>query len=567
MEFKGDAEINADLGVTGKVLSEVSFADDVTKTATLDANIYANNVKMHKGVVKVARSSTITADTEMNDTTLNFGDSTLTNNGNVKINGNIVIKASVSGKVNSTTAGGLSVIGDLSFDPAATLTLVLNDKRIENGVKAHKFTLMRSTTTNGNPIDVSKITVTGASDFIKWTPSVSAGDVVITSVDNSANFLKNNVDDNLGGENIDAVAKAAQNGDERALKLQNLFADFAEEGNKEKIQEVFNRMTRTNTGFVEAVSNNINGAENSVATRTVFRMPMVRVSQGAVTGVGAGDEDSRYGAWVNPFYSRVNQGARGSSAGYKNESYGASFGFDTKAGNDAVVGAAFTASSSYMKHKNFKSGDKTRIKSLLLSLYNMYDLSDNWFMSGSATIGTNKVHNQSKRVVAAGYEVADGKYSMTSFALKEMFGYKYNTEHAVITPMFGFKYSRVNATKYQETGPSFQDLNVSTKAFNKWDAVFGVSVSGEAYDVRGMLVSPEVHAFASYDLFNKTQRSIVKLGSADLKSSSKVARSSYDVGVGLKSEYNAIEYEASYDLQLASKRVGHQGALKMRVNF
>ena len=45
------------------------------------------------------------------------------------------------------------------------------------------------------------------------------------------------------------------------------------------------------------------------------------------------------------------------------------------------------------------------------------------------------------------------------------------------------------------------------------------------------------------------------------------AKTTYNVGLGVSTMVGAMEYGAVYDAYLASKYVGHQGSLKVRVNF
>ena len=77
---------------------------------------------------------------------------------------------------------------------------------------------------------------------------------------------------------------------------------------------------------------------------------------------GEGDH-TVYGAWVSPFYSTATQKELKGTAGFKSNSYGATIGFDTQANADLTVGLAGSYVRTDMKHKNFKSGDKTKISS------------------------------------------------------------------------------------------------------------------------------------------------------------------------------------------------------------
>ena len=48
---------------------------------------------------------------------------------------------------------------------------------------------------------------------------------------------------------------------------------------------------------------------------------------------------------------------------------------------------------------------------------------------------------------------------------------------------------------------------------------------------------------------------------------SKTNRTFYNVGTSVNTSHGFMEYGAGYDLNLSKKYVGHQGSLKVRVNF
>ena len=292
-------------------------------------------------------------------------------------------------------------------------------------------------------------------------------------------------------------------------------------------------------------------------------------------GVAAGDDHRRFGIWINPFYNNTKQKAGKVAAGYKNEACGASFGLDTRANDDLIIGGALTVSNTKLLHKNFKSGDKTKINSLMFSIYGTQHLTDAWYASGATSFGTNDVENIEKRGVPGqnndlAYEKATGKkYNSMSFSAETIFGYNHVMTQATITPIGGLRYTRVNNTGYKETGTTSQNLDVSTKASDKFEVIVGARVAGGVFDVNRMSVTPELHAFISHNLIGKNPKQQVKLEGVNELSikSHKPIRTAYNVGVGVNAEFGMMKYGAGYDFQLANKRFGHQGTLRVRVNF
>ena len=116
---------------------------------------------------------------------------------------------------------------------------------------------------------------------------------------------------------------------------------------------------------------NLAGSQGAqVQNRTV-------ASNDSVSGIAAGDGCARFGIWVSQFFGKTTQKENKGAAGYKSNAYGASFGFDTGANQDMIVGAAFTVAITEMKHRNFKSGDKTKISSMMFSIFDMQKITDN----------------------------------------------------------------------------------------------------------------------------------------------------------------------------------------------
>jgi outer membrane autotransporter protein len=576
VEFTGGADINENLGEQAKVLNSVTFANDAKKTAELGADIYATNIAMRQGVVKLTSDAELNGVTTANATTLDLGDKKLTANDNLTFHGANKIKFSTTNSGNTLTGGQITIADgkNLEFIANTSLAITADDEGNARpvGGASHDFTLI-----DGNVVaaklDIDKVTVENKNDFTSWTHTVSKDGLILTQTDNAARKLKELLGDKDAANiaNAEALAKAEQG--TQGYKLVELLSTISKDS--DKTTEVFNNLTPLTT-IVDSIQNTTANVGESLGTRTISLagnqanpVETRTVGSESVVGVSAGDDHhARFGAWFSPFYNNTTQKARKGAAGYKGESYGASFGFDTRTNEDMIIGAAFTAANSELKHKNFKSGSKTKVNSLLFSIYGMQQLTDTWFALGSATVGTNEVKNNERRGYVNNHEAARAKYSSMSFSGEVMFGYNHIIEQATITPMGGFRYTRVNDGGYKETGTAIQNLDVSTKASNKFEVILGARASGGTFDFNGMSVTPEVHAFVNHDLINKNPKQDIKLDSSALTGkSSKPVRTSYNLGLGANAEFGMMEYGASYDAQLANKRVGHQGTLRVRVNF
>ncbi|MBN8511999.1 MAG: autotransporter domain-containing protein [Rickettsiales bacterium] len=592
VEFAGSATLNKNISTAGgNKVAQVKFADDVTKTLTLNADILSVDVQMRKGKVKLAKDVTVTGTTvSAAATTFDLGSQKL-NVSTLAMSGtnNIAFAATVNG--NAVTGGQIVVAqgGTLAYAAGTAINIQAQDAGSlrPTGGATRTFTLIANNTgtavTGANALDLANVDVQNTSKLTEWTKQLDAnGGLVLVQEDNALEVLT----DALGSaatqdqkENLAALTAAADGTD--AAKVVALMDGLLDANGKEingKVTETMNRLTTTTTvtdniaGTSGAVSNALGARLDSLAGIQQTGTPVqTREVAAAETGISAGEESARYGVWATPFYNQTVQKARKGAAGYKGTTFGGSFGFDTRANDDLIIGAAVTVANSEMKHKNFKSGDKTKVNSMLFSIYGMQQITDAWFVNGIATFGTNDVKNREKRVSGlTTYDTVRGNYTSMSFNGEVMFGYGIAMQQVAVTPMVGLRYSRVNDGGYTETGSTTgQNLKVNTKASNKLEAIIGARVSGGTFDVNGMNVTPEVHAFVNQDLIGKTSKPTITLaGAGNLSTKSrKPIKTVFNVGLGVMANYGMMEYGAGYDADIADKRVGHTGTLKIRVNF
>ncbi len=594
VEFAGSGTLNQDISVSGgNKVAQVLFADDVAKTLTLNANITSGDVKMRKGIVKLAKDVTVIGTTvTAAATTFDLGSQKL-NASTLAMSGtnNITFAATVNG--NAVTGGQIVVSqggGVLAYAAGTAINVLAQDAGSSRptGGATRTFTLIANNTgtavTGANALDVTKVKVDKLNPFTDWIAQIDAnGGLVLVQEDNALEVLKNA----LGSaatqdqkDNLAALSAAATGTDaEKVVAMMSTLvnADGSEKV-KGKVAETMDRLTTTTTvtdniaGTGAAVSNALGARLDNLAGIQQTGTPVqTREVAAAETGISAGEESARYGVWATPFYNQTTQKARKGAAGYKGTTFGGSFGFDTRANDDLIIGAAVTVANSEMKHKNFKSGDKTKVGSMLFSIYGMQQMTDAWFVNGIATFGTNDVKNNERRVSGlTTYDTVRGNYTSMSFNGEVMFGYGVAMQQVSVTPMVGLRYSRVNDGGYTETGSTTgQNLKVNTKASNKMEAIAGARLSGGTFDVNGMNVTPEIHAFVNQDLIGKTSKPTITLaGAGNLATKSrKPIRTTFNVGAGVMANYGMMEYGAGYDADIADKRIGHTGTLKIRVNF
>lgn len=565
--FQGDATISKEIG--GTKVSSVIFSG-AGKTAKLGADIKSNNISITNGVT--ARATTdvdITGATDISGSTLDLGTSEVTFRGGAsKFSGTSNLKLTVN---DDDAAGSIVIDGVgavLNLDNAAAINLTINDEKADlPDAEAGQTYNLFSIANNGELTDkTSKITVTPSTNkFVQW----SYADKVLTRTNVAGSALSTAVasikDSSLTADAL-ALGNVKNTGEAKAV-----VADFAKIANDTTLADAVRRLTKP-IETSSAVMVNVASAGKQVVTNRLGALsptPGIQLSDNNTSGVSAGDE-AKFGAWVSPFLSQNNQSAYKGSAGYKATSVGATVGFDTMANADMTLGLAGTYAKTDVKHKNFKSSDKTKADTFMFSIYGIQQLTNDWFLQAVASFSSSKVKNTERRVTSAGNQTAKGSFDTTTYGGDAMVGYNHNISGATITPMFGVNFTRINDGGYKETGTTNQNLTITKKAVNKFELVGGVKAQMNSSNMNGIDVTPEIHGFVKHDLIGKNPTTTAKLdGLANpfASKSAKAIKTSYNVGFGVNAVSGMYEYGAGYDLSLANKFVGHQGTLKVRVNF
>ncbi|WP_342267568.1 autotransporter outer membrane beta-barrel domain-containing protein [Candidatus Tisiphia endosymbiont of Empis tessellata] len=332
----------------------------------------------------------------------------------------------------------------------------------------------------------------------------------------------------------------------------------------------------------------ITNAENSLVTDAVehtnagiaslvgARLAQVNDQQKPV-GSGSDDvADESMGAWAMPYYNQAVQKGEDSVVGYKTKSTGGILGFDALANENLMIGAAVSIVRTDMKYKDYKIGEKTNINTVMLSIYGSQQLDKNFFVQGLVSLGSNKIKNSDPRKVptsrnASGQQIAKASYDSLFYGGQVLFGYNAKMSDSMsLIPMAGIRYTGSSDEGYKETGTDNVNKVVAKKINNKVEAVFGTRFA-VSVDTSGITVMPEAHAFVSQKLFGNLGKVSAKLDgmtSSFATRSDKEAKTLFNLGLGVTAKAGNMEYGAGYDAYLASsKYVGHQGTLKVRVNF
>jgi outer membrane autotransporter protein len=572
--FDDTASITKDIGAQVTKLQSIDFTGTkASQVASVGANLYATNINIGAQTFQPTTNIKLSGATLFNGSAINLaGPSEITlQSGVSKLAGDVTLGLTLN---NDVEVGNIIVDGSAgaaSFDVnnANSVKLVITD----NGdlpVTAETYDLI--TTINGGTatdlITKGMVVQPTSNRFVKWT-----------LINDNKVVRENNAEQAL-------VAIIGKLNDAELLADAKLYGNPNNKGDAQaytselskmtdaQIQESLERLTEQNAVHATAivgqttatVNNSIN---NRIALLTNHPQAGMQTASAGTSGVAAGDDRTKFGAWISPFYSISTQKEQGSRAGYKTQSTGGSIGFDTEVNADMTLGLAGSFVKTDVKHKNFKAGDKTKLDTFMFSIYGIQQLTESWFLQAHVSYASSKIKNTEKRITLAGSQNATGSFDTTSYSGELLAGYNVTMADAVVTPMVGASFTRVNDGGYKETGTTNQNLTISRKDANKVEAIVGLRAQMTSH-MSGIDMTPEFHGFVRHDVIGKSSKvsaTNVGLVGQIAPKTAKIQKTTFNVGAGVNAVSGMYEYGAGYDLFLANKLMGHQGTLKVRVNF
>jgi outer membrane autotransporter protein len=606
---KFDKAVLVDAKITG---GKVTFADNVwfkqtadgkevnfaaNKYVILEQNINFANIKADQAkIIILPKTASITGNLAAKDFTVDLAANQLKYTGQAQLTGKIEL---VTAYDTSSGAGGnieVQTGSKLDLSKADELTIKVKAQTDINKIpkEGAKYVVISSVNGNGLvAIDHSKIKLdpTGEQNrFVQWSMDSSDLTLYITDISKEVT-AKGIADTSLPQEDrefytqlnnvTDRNSSAAQfmNNIGRMDREHALQAmDRILPGNEHPIGE---SLVRNPTS--EIIGGLIAQADTQItATRMGNSVPMQNAasavdSENATSAIGSGDDDTlRYGVWGSPFYGTACQETYKGVSGYKSKSAGGIVGFDGLVNDNLLLGAAYSRINTQMSHQDKKIGDKTNGKTNIFSLYSLYNLTNNWFTEAIASYGITRVKNSEGRLIATtkrnvtALETAAAKYKSISYSGQLLTGYNYiASEKLMITPTIGFRYSQFKDAGYTETGTKFQNLVVKKRSYNKFEGILGLRTAA-TLKANKVLLIPELHGYVNHDCKGKAPIIDARLDGINEPlptKSVKPVKTFFTVGTGFTAKYNMMECGIIYNVNIASKYIGHQGSLKVKVNF
>ena len=207
------------------------------------------------------------------------------------------------------------------------------------------------------------------------------------------------------------------------------------------------------------------------------------------------------------------------------------------------------------------------------SVYGLYKFSNECFAHGSVSYSTSQIKTKHQRIVGDNLVLAQGKHRGNMVGGEVLAGYHYRLSSSLIaTPMVGFGYSHSDNKGFKENGAGNQNANVSSDSSDRADGIVGVRMTVPEFQAKnGVSILPQAHAFVRHDLKGSKHQVDVNfaenIDGALATKTVKTNRTMGNLGVGADFKYKMTEIGITYDLAFAEKYIGHQGSVKVRVNF
>lgn len=577
--FTGSGAMNGQIGAAGAVIDALNFNGAAGKVVTVGADVFATTTTHGAGTVQLANNATFHGAYNVNGGTINVGQKTMTVTGLTTGTGAVTLAVTTDGTVAGT---GKLVLGSVDASAATGANTVINVNATTLPVDGTALTILTMT----DPADAVAATKTKTAAALAAFDTGKAGSSVTLNINN----------DFITGVMKGGVITTTRN-------LSDLIVDVKDNGGGvaagNVLAEMFNTQGKTLTGDALKVAAELGnsavsakdraGAINSLAlagseapishttdaaitaldARIAQATNTTLVAQGPVAGASAGDDARSLGAWASAFGGRGTQQSFKETTGFKSTVQGAMVGFDAAINDSTVVGVAASFARTNVKFKDVRAGDKTKATTYLFAGYGVHEFGNNWLVQGSAMMGNSNVTNTAHRGIG-GALTATGKFDSMTYATEVLGGYRFNVgDTGSVTPMAGFKFARFSDGAYTETGAGHWNTKVKDTNRDKFEGIIGARASMTA-EVENMAITPEFHASMNYDFKAKAPKVDVRLdglsGSIASKGS-KPSKVSWNLGSSVMAKSGSMEYGVGYDASLSNKYIGHQGSLKVRVNF
>lgn len=321
-----------------------------------------------------------------------------------------------------------------------------------------------------------------------------------------------------------------------------------------------------------ATNTALTNVSNSSMGLTGTRLAALRDSDGAMTGMSAGNLTHGLKMWAQAFGTTGEQDERDGIAGYDVDTYGVTVGIDTQTlAEDWVWGLAFTYADTEVDSANVNN-TQTDIDTYQISVYADYMWDAQTYINGIVGYGFNDADQTRSNVGTLNNLTASSDYDTDQFFAKIESGRDYELKNGTtLTPFALANFTYLDTEGYTETGAGTANLEVDTDDQYVFELGLGLEASWLHELEDGSYLKPKLAAGYRYDLADdevETTATFTGGGAAFTTEGFDNQNHTFNVGAGL-TFYTTANWElsANYDYELKEDYDAHNGYVRAAYRF
>lgn len=563
--FGKNHTFSGSIGTPDGRLEEVILPTDI---ALFGGDIYAKRIVQGKSLT-ITQNSVFSVSEEYiaNSPTYYLGfDQTLLIQGNSDITGNVTFNITANSLTASRFVANTEALSNLI---SITINLTDSTKTIPVG-DTKDYIIFASSETGGLmivPNDIVNLRVLNSKNpFISW--NYSNGTIISKTVSNVDKLIEVAALPQLIDPTDDDIANiqniASTDSPLRSDLVEAIMTGKASEFIKklpsaiEQVADNFDTIETLVSEVSDTLNKKIGGANN-----------LLLAENDDLKGVSAGDEQDKYGIWTNYAISTNFQKKRGRNSGYVSKNNSLTFGTDTLINEDTLIGFALGYTDSRVHHKDDNLGDRSTIKSKLVSIYSVKELANNWYFQAQGVLGEMGIDNVELRGTTDNREYAKSSFKVPSYGLALETGRHFQIQNNfIITPFICLEFDVTGKVKYQESGTKNQNLSVKKAIDKNLIGNAGILVT-KNYHINGHSIIPEAYALIRRDIVDKPIKVDVKTntGQSILTRYTSNTSTFYNIGASINHLVKTTKISLGYDYYFGKKYASHQGFVGFKISF
>ena len=303
-------------------------------------------------------------------------------------------------------------------------------------------------------------------------------------------------------------------------------------------------------------------------------------------GIAAGDNlnkswrsTAKYSTWGSVMFGNSNQKTTSSQGpGQKHNSVSGIIGADLDINDDLLVGIAISLLKDKAKFKDELLGNRSKSKNVSFSLYSLYDIGNNFYLTGSVGFGVTELKiNSLKPNSLGGKSAVYSNQDIKDLTANIAVGYDIKvSEKFIVSPEVGIKFTKLYAKDYREksSDPLIQAhlATVNAKDSVNIGSIIGLNAQGLLVSNNTFHIIPQAHVKVNTDLHKRSHSINVTYDSLGISfnpkpTNKKITVVNLGVSTAILSSSKTYEITLSFDHFMAKKYSSNQGAVELRINF